>query len=238
MIFCPITRAQLLAFLPKNATVAEIGVAEGHFSQTILQIAQPARLHLIDPWIHQETESYAKDINNVSDGEQESRFQAVCRRFQAETASGQVVIQRAFSGDALKTFQGTPFDWIYIDALHTFEGVWDDLTGYDALVKEDGFILGHDYTNHQLASHMGFGVIEAVDRFVRERGYHFLALTAEDFPTYLLARRRDSPAAQKLIANLYYHLPLVMEIEDHPDGRGFKQRLYEVNGKKVVVSAF
>ena len=43
-------RTNLLARLPKEGVVAEVGVAEGNFSRQILEVARPRTLHLIDTW--------------------------------------------------------------------------------------------------------------------------------------------------------------------------------------------
>lgn len=43
-------RESLLKCLPKNAIVAEIGVDQGEFSQQILDICTPQKLHLVDAW--------------------------------------------------------------------------------------------------------------------------------------------------------------------------------------------
>ena len=36
---------------------------------------------------------------------------------------------------------------LWIDALHTYQGLFDDLERWGPFVKKDGFILGHDYVN-------------------------------------------------------------------------------------------
>lgn len=100
MLLCPLPRAQLLHFLPQGGEVAEIGVAEGDFSQEILAIAAPDALHLIDPWVHQPRADYVSDPNNVEDGAQASRFECVLARFQAERERGQVHVHRTYSHEA------------------------------------------------------------------------------------------------------------------------------------------
>mgnify|MGYP000456081508 FL=1 len=94
MHICPISREQLLVFLNKGSKVAEIGVANGEFSRHILDQTSPNELHLIDPWEHQETDDYQADINNVSANEQNSRFQGIQEKFQAELDKGIVHIHR------------------------------------------------------------------------------------------------------------------------------------------------
>lgn len=53
-------REYLLARLPKRSVGAEIGVHEGRFSGEILRTVRPERLHLIDPWKHEEGNRYGQ----------------------------------------------------------------------------------------------------------------------------------------------------------------------------------
>jgi hypothetical protein len=59
--------------------------------------------------------------------------------------------------DALKFNE---WDFIYIDGLHTYEGVKNDIKNFLPLVKKGGVIGGHDYTNR--IPHL-VGVYEAVN---------------------------------------------------------------------------
>ena len=77
-------REVVLHLLPKSSVGAEIGVHEGDFSAALLQVAQPKRLHLIDPWQHEPDETYKKAWygGQVEDGQagMDSRFQRVRER--------------------------------------------------------------------------------------------------------------------------------------------------------------
>jgi predicted O-methyltransferase YrrM len=64
------------------------------------------------------------------------------------------------SDDAVKELVGKEFDFVYIDGLHTYEGVKTDITNYLPLVKKGGVIGGHDYTDK--IPHL-VGVYEAVN---------------------------------------------------------------------------
>jgi hypothetical protein len=238
MLFCPLARTELLYLLPKGGEVAEIGVAQGEFSQEILARTSPKRLHLIDPWEHQERADYQRDGNNVGDDEQEARFRKVETMFAAERSRGEVEVHRAYSQDAAARFADAQLDWLYIDGLHSYEGVTADLQGYKRKVKAGGLILGHDYTNHVRAQGMDFGVVEAVNDFVRDEGYAFLALTSETFPTYVIARDGESEAAQNLMLQLVYHLPMVVELRDFPAVGNFQHKLMQIGDRLRVVSSF
>ena len=69
------------------------------------------------------------------------------------------------SNDALDELRGQEFDFIYIDGLHTYDGVKTDITNYLPLVKKGGVIGGHDYTD--LHHHLE-GVKKAVDEMLGE----------------------------------------------------------------------
>ena len=233
MLFTLLSRDGLLRLLPKGGVVAEIGVAEGVFSKTILENTEPEHLHLIDPWQFQENEKYQGDPNNVSDAQNEARFGSVVEKFAEEEAAGRVTIHRSLSGDAVSTFEDGYFDWIYLDGSHAYRDVSEDLDHYDAKIKADGFILGHDYTNHIEAKKMNFGVVEAVNEFVNTRGYEFLILTNEEFPTFVLAKSIGCKNTQSLIANLVMNVRGTIEIEDFPR-RGFKHK--EVMRGETIVN--
>ena len=236
MLVCPTKRAQLLQFLPQGAEVAEIGVAKGDFSQDILAQTHPRRLHLIDPWEHQDRGDYADDLNNVSDGEQDGRFDAVLARFRGQIEAGVVKVHRDYAEDAAIFFGQGQLDWIYVDGMHTADAVYKDLTTYAPKVREDGFIVGHDYTNHVQAKQWGFGVVEAVNRFVLEFDYEFVALTAEGFPTYVLTRNRES--ARRLTEALILNVPCTVEIRDFPRKHDFQHRCLPVGNGLISYTSF
>ena len=48
------------------------------------------------------------------------------------------------SDDAFYILKDELFDFIYIDGLHTYEGVLTDIKNYQPLVKPGGYIGGHD----------------------------------------------------------------------------------------------
>lgn len=238
MLLSPIARHDLLHLLPKGGEVAEIGVAKGEFSRLILANAKPRKLHLIDLWAHQAREDYAMDGNNADDGEQDRRHQAVLDQFAAEIRDSIVSIHRAYSYDAAQDFADGQLDWIYIDALHSYDEVLSDLRRYKDKVKPDGLILGHDYANHWRAQEMQFGVVEAVNDFVEQEGFEFVTLSHELFPTYVLARNPNSVAVKSLRAQLLVYLPGVIEIRDYPDKGVFQHKIVDVAGNVRSLLSF
>lgn len=157
-------------------------------------------------------------------------------RFHGEIESGLVQVHRDYSADAAIFFCAGQLDWVYIDGMHTQEAAYQDLTADSKKLKHDGFILGHDYTNHVQARSWNFGVVDAVNRFVIESGYEFIALTMEAFPTHVLAR--EGAAAQALRSALFLHVPYLVEIRDFPRDKQFEHKTVSVNGNLLVYPSF
>lgn len=235
MYVAPIDRARLLSFLPADGVVAEIGVAEGDFSARILREGRARELHLIDPWEHQDRADYLPDSNNVGAAEQESRFRKVAERFAPEIAAGRVHMHRDFSDAALARFADGTFDWVYVDAMHTLEAVSRDLALAWDKVKEDGFVLGHDFSNGPLAEAQNFGVVEAVNRFVVERQAIFVAMTMEVYPSYLLAKK-VTPRLTSVIENLLVGSGQVVEIRGVP--KSFRHVFIRAQGQAIFYPSF
>ena len=204
LLFHP--REVLLDLLPKGGVVAEIGVAKGAFSRQILARAKPERLHLIDPWEEQADESYRPDPSNVAQDAQDKRVNRVRRTFAREIDTGTVIVHRDFSGPALAQFDSGTFDWVYVDAMHTYDAVLADLRACRTVVRPGGLILGHDFANHPLARGMNFGVVEAVRDFVAESGWRLVCITADEYPTYVLAADGAGNAVETLEAEILNRL--------------------------------
>lgn len=237
MLLVPASRDELIALLPKGGVVAEVGVAFGDFSEVILVRAQPRRLHLIDPWTHQTQEDYAGDPANFDQDTFDRNFQDVTARFAAATEAGIVTIERGLSIELAPRFPDGFFDWVYIDAMHTRDAVLADLRAFAPKVKPDGFILGHDYANHAEAMAMGFGVVEAVNQFVRESGCPLVALTNSYYPTYAIAKAQQSPACQSFIGAVAAQLPVTVDIA-WPEHKQYKQTCIEFgpNNRRVITT--
>ena len=179
-------RIQLLNVLPKNATVAEIGVYRGEYSEHIVKNSHPDKLILIDPW------KTMLDADHV-DPKFEYFYNEVVIKFKDNK---NIEIIRKTSTDALQDINNETLDWVYIDGNHNYEPCLDDLRTYAPKVKEDGYICGHDWvTRHK----PGFGVNQAVEEFVKETGFVLIGLTNEiNFKSYVIAKNSESSSLLNL----------------------------------------
>jgi hypothetical protein len=117
--------------MPKGAICCEIGVDQGEFSQKILDVTLPSKLHLVDPWIYFAGSTYQDSIYEGEKGgsqeEMDRRYDTVRRQFSREILAGRVLIHRGLSEDVAEEFPPDYFDWIYIDGNHLYEFVKRDL---------------------------------------------------------------------------------------------------------------
>lgn len=84
-----------------------------------------------------------------------------------------VQIYKEYSFDAVKRFDDNYFDFVYIDADHTYEGCLRDILDWYPKVKKGRFLLGDDYVHHKTYTGVQYGVIEAVNEFARSNSLSF-----------------------------------------------------------------
>jgi len=159
------SRKVLLEVLPKNATIAEIGVDKGDYSQTILNKTNPSKLHLIDVW---KSERYPEKL-----------YHEVTHRYSSELKKGQIEIHRGYSTDVVDDFSDEYFDWIYIDTAHSYQVTRAELEAYRPKIKKGGIIAGHDFIIGELETPWKYGVIEAVYEFCNNYDWEIIYLTME-----------------------------------------------------------
>ena len=163
-------RTTLVNLLPKGGVGVEIGVFKGNFSDTILRIAQPKTLHLVDPWISSDAAEHRGALYGEAQRPQ-SDMDALCAdvqlRFAKQIEAGRVVIHREMSQSAMEKLPDESVDFVYIDGDHNERGVDLDLDLAFRKVKREGLICGDDY---MLGGWWRAGVIRATNRFI---GEHF-----------------------------------------------------------------
>jgi len=126
-----------LKLIKENDVCAEIGVWKGETSELILK-KHPQKLHLIDPYIHQDYIGRKYSIDYGFD--MDEMYEMVTDKFKNNE---NVVLHREKSIDV--DFPNEYFDWIYIDGNHSYDEVLADLNHYYPLVKKGGYLCGDDY---------------------------------------------------------------------------------------------
>jgi hypothetical protein len=151
-------RIELLkSYLPKGGIVAELGTDLGKFAEMILNISSPTELHIIDITL-------AKFRRHL---------------FAPAIDQGTVRLHEADSVETLGSFSDGYFDWIYIDADHSYEGVRRDIAEAKKKVKRDGLLVFNDYTFWSHREFMCYGVVQAVNEFALAEDWELLYLALE-----------------------------------------------------------
>lgn len=175
-------RAFLLRLLPVGSVGAEIGVHEGSFSARLLNVVRPAKLHLIDPWLHQTGDRFehAWYGGRAKAGQEEldDRFRMVQEKFVQEITSGTIQLHRGFSSDMLAKLEDGSLDWVYIDGNHLYEYVKSDLEMSFVKVTKSGLICGDDYAE---GGWWDGGVKKAVDEFSRRDDVDIITIRNRQF---------------------------------------------------------
>jgi hypothetical protein len=186
-------RRFLFDLVPKGAVCAEIGVWKGDFSARVLEVVEPAKLHLIDPWAFMNAEVYreARYGGKLAHDQaaMDALYRQVRRRFAGPIGAGVVEVHRGTSAETASVFPDGYFDWVYVDGNHLYEFVRRDLELFELKVKEGGIIAGDDYG---VAGWWADGVTRAVDEFVESHGHDVVSLDANQFVLRVRATAQSS----------------------------------------------
>lgn len=155
-------RSELLTLVPEYSKVAELGVLYGGFSQEIMDVIKPLELVLIDSW---DGHIVSGDVNgnNVLPYHGDELFICVTSRFK-NTSNVKIFRNKS---EKILNFENDYFDFIYIDADHSYDSVKSDLENSFLKLKNGAFLAGHDYdiNSSKTNNTYDFGVKRAVDEF-------------------------------------------------------------------------
>ncbi|CAD0183321.1 hypothetical protein RUESEDTHA_00185 [Ruegeria sp. THAF57] len=150
----------------KGGVIAEIGVFRGRFSERLLEIAEPKKIYLVDPWNNKDDPDLEESwYHSSSPNDMNLIFSSVCERFSERIDNGQVEILRGTSNDLAALAVEESLDFAYIDGDHRFEGVLKDLNTLASLVKVGGILMLDDYNTGKW---WGDGVVRALNCFLGE----------------------------------------------------------------------
>ena len=144
-------RIELAQYMGDNLfrTGAEIGVADGRYSEILFQNIPGLHLYGVDP--------YAPYEGNWRSAEyQENACRAALQRLKPYNFS----LFRNTSLEAASFLPDKTLDFVFIDGDHTFNNVMLDILLWTPKVRKGGIVSGHDYYNHKAG-----GVIPAINAY-------------------------------------------------------------------------
>jgi methyltransferase family protein len=149
------SREALLESLPKGGVIGEIGTGHGDFAKKIYDVIRPLELHLFDITF-----------------QQFELAKLLC-------ATDVVTKHQGDSATNLCTFPNEYFDWLYIDADHSYEGVKRDIEQAVQKIKTSGFLIFNDFTFWSPLEAMSYGVAHAVCELCLSRDWEIFYFTLE-----------------------------------------------------------
>jgi predicted O-methyltransferase YrrM len=156
---------------------AEIGVFFGIYSEELLKRNPNLFLYCIDPW-----EPY---IERNDARKNQMVFRQAGRRLSKYNAK----IIRKTSVEALKDFTDESLDFVYIDAIHDYKNARHDVFEWSKKVRIGGIVSGHDYCNLSHPAGYEFGIIQAVDEYVKANNQKLMVTKEKEFPSWFWIKR-------------------------------------------------
>ena len=131
---------------------AEIGVAEGNYSEVLVKANPQLELLCVDPW-----HAYSGNKQQKSKEKHEYAYNEAQRKLAGSKAR---LIMKT-SMEAVIDVPDGSLDFIYIDGNHSFNYVMLDLICWSAKVRSGGLITGDDFY-YLDPNRWGAGPVEAV----------------------------------------------------------------------------
>lgn len=140
------SRRWLQAMAMQSHRVVEVGCWLGRSTKAMAAVTE-GRIWAVDHWQGtphdvEQHRLYADKLTELD------AFAAFSRNLRKEIAKGKVIPVRMGSVEAaayLARTERETFDFIFIDADHSYEGCKADIAAYTPLVADGGILAGHDY---------------------------------------------------------------------------------------------
>jgi hypothetical protein len=169
-------RNQLISHLSLSGVGIEVGVQQGWYSQVLLDNSK-MHMYLLDSW------KYYKEYNDPANVSDEMHLLRMCTAISIlRKHEGRFTIIRDTSINGSKIFQDNFFDFVYIDANHSYTDTFNDLQAWFPKVKPGGIFAGHDY----LDKYPVFGVKSAVDNFLKN--YEIKTTSEDNFKSWYIIK--------------------------------------------------
>ncbi len=146
--------------------LAEVGVREGHLKTWMT--AKPTNVIAVDIWANDGVKSH--NDKNIAQAKCDAMFLGL--QGYAKDLQLQGINLQLLRGDSVKMSSAVvdgELDFVYLDADHTYEAVKADIAAWWPKVRPGGTLGGHDYIGIERFG-VRFGVIQAVDEFVKSLG--------------------------------------------------------------------
>jgi hypothetical protein len=146
----------------EGGVIAEIGVADGYFSEFLLSQLKPEKFVAFDIFtMYEFTTDFAGRTDVFNNMTQLEHYR---RKF--ADRGYQVVIEVGMSQQNLAKYPDKSFDLIYIDGDHSYASVKQDTNISKAKLADNGIIIFNDYIMYDYVNGMTYGVVRSVNELV------------------------------------------------------------------------
>lgn len=137
---------------------AELGVAEGYFSNDLLSQGLET-IYMVDAWATLNTKGDGASPQEWHDKNMTDALKRVSKHGE------KAVILRGTTADMSHLVPDESLGLLYLDAGHSYESVKEDLINWVPKVVKGGIVAGHDFLN------TAYGVQQAVMEFAQSKVY-------------------------------------------------------------------
>lgn len=171
-----------------STVFVEVGVNKGNYAKVLLNTWPALSMYVgIDAWKTWAEEEYL-DIANYDEHE-ENYITTIENLLDTPTETAKLIIRQE-SVQAASLFKDGSVDVVYLDAMHHYSAVYEDMTTWWPKIRPGGILAGHDYLLG-VESATIFTVKPAVETFARERNLMILQtndLTHPSFPSWFIVK--------------------------------------------------
>lgn len=140
----------------------EVGIAGGNHIKTLLENTKIEKIYGVDPYIKTSWDmDLFLDVDNIYGGFDRLYEEVVDM---LSVYDDRVEVIRKTSQKAASNFKNESLDFVFIDAMHTYEDCLDDIKIWEPKVKPGGFVMGHDWEHDSFP-----GVEQAVREYFNNK---------------------------------------------------------------------
>lgn len=174
----------------EGGIIAELGVAHGDFSEFLIDELRPQEfiafdLFNMEEWSPKQQWSIER-LNNMT------HLEFYQQRFR--NRGPRVKTEAGLSYSRLGAYEDKYFDFIYIDADHSYDEVKKDLELSRLKLSDNGIIVLNDYIMFDHYHYVPYGVVQAANEFIVNNNWKVCGLALEREMYCDIAIRRSSVA--------------------------------------------
>lgn len=186
--------ADLANDLNLTSRAAELGAYRGEYAEQNLNRWRGVLYVLLDVWVVSDcvNGNLSNCVYDARSGRTFDKMAARGRmrrggdRFKNPDGSPRYLMLQKSTLEAAKTFPDGHFDWLYLDATHSYAEAKRDLEAWYPKLRVGGLMSGHDYQfQHQaIGDGYTFGVRDAVDEFASARNTRVYMTSEPYLPSF------------------------------------------------------